>query len=184
MSRMARISRIARIAAVLRDRSSGSPEPEQSVDPRRRGFKPRLPHGYRSARACPSPDCLKQDGQDEQDLQDGAAWACGEKVWKTLMSIETAGNKMTRSERTLMRSGFWDACEGQALALRLRRRAARATVGRGPSRLYQRDTGFPVSPTLPSPDPETVVRDRPIPNRSRSGDLDLQRGPKPPNLRI
>ena len=25
---------------------------------------------------------------------------------------------MTRSERTLMRSGFWDACEGQAIALR------------------------------------------------------------------
>ena len=31
-----------------------------------------------------------------------------------------------------MRSGFCDACEGQALALRLRRRADRATVVRGP----------------------------------------------------
>ena len=31
-----------------------------------------------------------------------------------------------------MRSGCCDACEGQALALRLRRRAARATVVRGP----------------------------------------------------
>ena len=40
---------------------------------------------------------------------------------------------MTRSDRTLIRrSGFCDACEGQALALRLRRRAARATVVRGP----------------------------------------------------
>ena len=28
--------------------------------------------------------------QDEQDGQDGAAWACGEKVWKTLMSIASA----------------------------------------------------------------------------------------------
>ena len=37
------------------------------------------------ARFC----CLKQDVQDAQDLQDGAAWACGEKVWKTLMSIDT-----------------------------------------------------------------------------------------------
>ena len=34
--------------------------------------------------------------------------------------------------RTLICSGGCDACEGQALALRLRRRAARATVVRGP----------------------------------------------------
>ena len=33
---------------------------------------------------------------------------------------------MQRSERTLICGGFCDACEGQALALRLRRRAARA----------------------------------------------------------
>ena len=32
----------------------------------------------------------------------GAAWACGEKVWKTLMSIESAGTTMLRSDRTLM----------------------------------------------------------------------------------
>ena len=33
--------------------------------------------------------CLKQDGQDVQDLQDGAAREYGPKVWKTLMSIES-----------------------------------------------------------------------------------------------
>ena len=48
------------------------------------------------------------------------------------MSIDISGDKMTRSERTLICSGFCDACEGQALALRLRRRAVRATVVRGP----------------------------------------------------
>ena len=31
---------------------------------------------------------LKQDGQECQDLQDGAARTYGPKVWKTLMSIE------------------------------------------------------------------------------------------------
>ena len=36
---------------------------------------------------------LKQDGQDGQDLQDGAARAYGPKVWKTLMSIETTGTR-------------------------------------------------------------------------------------------
>ena len=41
-------------------------------------------------------------------------------------------NKMTRSERTLMCPAAGVHCEGQALALRLRRRAARATVVRGP----------------------------------------------------
>ena len=41
-----------------------------------------------TARFC----CLKQDGQDGQDLQDGAAWAYGPKVWKTLMSIEISRN--------------------------------------------------------------------------------------------
>ena len=40
----------------------------------------------RSARACPSHAfSLKQDGQDEQDVQDE-----GEKVWKTLMSIDAS----------------------------------------------------------------------------------------------
>ena len=44
------------------------------------------------ARDGPSPafSCLKQDGQDGQDLQDGAAREDCPKVWKTLMSIETA----------------------------------------------------------------------------------------------
>ena len=37
-----------------------------------------------AARFC----CLKQDGQDEQDEQDGAAREYGTKVWKTLMSID------------------------------------------------------------------------------------------------
>ena len=46
-----------------------------------------------------------------------------------------------------MGSGFCDACEGQALALR--GRGMRFFVVRGPSRLYQRDAGFPASPTLP-----------------------------------
>ena len=32
----------------------------------------------------------------------GAARECGEKVWKTLMSIDISRNKMTRSERTLI----------------------------------------------------------------------------------
>ena len=60
--------------------------------------------GGRSARVCPSPafNCLNQDGQDGQDLQDGGARACGEKVWKTLMSIEFSRNERLRSVRTLM----------------------------------------------------------------------------------
>ena len=45
----------------------------------------------------PVPRCafrsLKQDGQDEQDYQDGAAQECGEKVWKPFMSIERRRNK-------------------------------------------------------------------------------------------
>ena len=32
----------------------------------------------------------------------GAAWTYGPKVWKTLMSIETAGDKRLRSDRTLI----------------------------------------------------------------------------------
>ena len=44
---------------------------------------------YRSAGACPPLFCcLKQDGQDGQDGQDRAFQECGEKVWKTLMSID------------------------------------------------------------------------------------------------
>ena len=60
--------------------------------------------GRRRARACPPPafGCLKQDLQDLQDLQDGAAWEDGPKVWKTFMSIETAGTTMLRSDRTLI----------------------------------------------------------------------------------
>ena len=46
--------------------------------------------------------CLKQDGQDYQDVQDGAAREDDLKVWKTLMSIETAGITMLRSDRTLI----------------------------------------------------------------------------------
>ena len=34
------------------------------------------------------------------------------------MSIDISGNKITRSARTLICSGGWGACEGQALALR------------------------------------------------------------------
>ena len=50
-----------------------------------------------------------------------------------------------------MRSGFCDACEGQALALRLRRRAARATVVQGPSRLYQREASvYPTASVYPA----------------------------------
>ena len=54
---------------------------------------------------CPSPDvlrggfpaarffcCLKQDGQDEQDVQDETQQH-GEKVWKTFMSIASAGTR-------------------------------------------------------------------------------------------
>ena len=63
---------------------------------------------------------------------------------------------MLRSDRTLICNGCCDACEGQALALRLRRRADRATVVRGPSRLYPRDAGFPASPTLP---PQSLILD-------------------------
>ena len=32
----------------------------------------------------------------------GAARECGEKVWKTLMSIDISRNEMLRSDRTLM----------------------------------------------------------------------------------
>ena len=46
--------------------------------------------------------CLKQDGQDEQDGQDRAAQECGEKVWKTFMSIERRRNTEKRSDRTFM----------------------------------------------------------------------------------
>ena len=46
--------------------------------------------------------CLNQDGQDEQDLQDGSAREDCPKVWKTFMSIETAGTTMLRSDRTLI----------------------------------------------------------------------------------
>ena len=45
---------------------------------------------------------LKQDGQDGQDLQDRAAQECGEKVWKTFMSIARRRNMQKRSERTLI----------------------------------------------------------------------------------
>ena len=48
------------------------------------------------------------------------------------MSIESQQEQDNKVQRTLICSGFCDACEGQALALRLRRRAARATVVRGP----------------------------------------------------
>ena len=76
------------------------------------------------------------------------AWACGEKVWKTFMSIEISRNERLRSERTLMcPAAAGVPCEGQALALRAPRRVF--FVVRGPSRLYQRDAGFPASPTLP-----------------------------------
>ena len=65
------------------------------------------------------------------------AWECGEKVWKTLMSIEISNNKVLRSVRTLICSGGCGACEGQALALRLRRRAVRTTVVREPVPRYR-----------------------------------------------
>ena len=49
----------------------------------------------------------------------GAAWARGEKVWKTLMSIDISRNKRLRSDRTLMcPAAAGVPCEGQALALR------------------------------------------------------------------
>ena len=32
----------------------------------------------------------------------GAAWECGEKVWKTFMSIDISRNERLRSARTLM----------------------------------------------------------------------------------
>ena len=49
------------------------------------------------------------------------------------MSIDAQREQEDKVREDLNRhSGFCDACEGQALALRLRRRAARATVMRGP----------------------------------------------------
>ena len=52
-------------------------------------------------------------------MQDGAARAYGPKVWKTLMSIDISRNDDDKVREDLnMRSGFCDACEGQALALR------------------------------------------------------------------
>ena len=55
-----------------------------------------------------------------------------------------------------MRSGFCDVCEGQALALRLRRRAARATVVRGGC--LPRPLPHPVHPVNPG-DPASDVID-------------------------
>ena len=87
--------------------------------------------------AVPSPR-LKQDGQDGQDLQDGGCSGIRSKGLEDLNVYSISRNERLRSDRTLMRRGGWGACEGQALALRLRRRADRAAVVRGPSRLYQR----------------------------------------------
>ena len=60
--------------------------------------------GYRSAGACPPLFfvCLKQDFQDEQDFQDGAAQERGEKVWKPLMSIDTQPQQGEKVRRTLI----------------------------------------------------------------------------------
>ena len=41
--------------------------------------------------------CLNQDGQDEQDGQDRTSQECGEKVHRTLMSIERRRNTQKRS---------------------------------------------------------------------------------------
>ena len=57
---------MARISEVPRARSSGSPDPEEA-----RAGDLALQNGdNRRARACPSPGCLNQDGQDKQDGQD------------------------------------------------------------------------------------------------------------------
>ena len=61
-----------------------------------------------------------QDAQDERQVRED------------LNVYSISRNKRTRSDRTLMRRGGWGACKGQALALRLRRRADRAAVVRGP----------------------------------------------------
>ena len=72
---------------------------------------------HRSARACPSHAFrLKQDGQDGQDGQDE-----GEKVWKTLMSIERRRNKEKRSVRTLI-----------SIDLPTKKKRASVPVARGP----------------------------------------------------
>ena len=66
-------------------------------------------------------------------MQDGAARADCPKVWKTLMSIDISRKQDDKVQRTLIcPAAAGVPCEGQALALRLRRRAARATVVRGP----------------------------------------------------
>ena len=82
--------------------------------------------------------CLKQDGQECQDCQDGAAQERGAKVWKTLMSIDISrkqGEKVREDLNVQRRLGvhardrpsrygyrgvrfFSVPCEGQALALR------------------------------------------------------------------
>ena len=47
------------------------------------------------------------------------AWACGEKVWKTFMSIESQQEHDDKVHEDLNVSrGGWGACEGQPLALR------------------------------------------------------------------
>ena len=61
--------------------------------------------------------CLKQDGQDVQDGQDGCRLGIRPKGLEDLNVYSISRNKMTRSERTLICSSGRDACEGQALAL-------------------------------------------------------------------
>ena len=69
--------------------------------------------GSKAQRIRAASPCLNQDVQDEQDEQDDSPYRRDGRH-------QTIGS---RSERTLMRRGFCDACEGQALALRAPRRA-------------------------------------------------------------
>ena len=80
------------------------------------------------------------------------------------MSIETAGNKMTRSDRTLICGGFCDACEGQALALRAAPVPCRSGSPDPDLFVIRRSQtthpGYPANPGHPASD-GTRARDRP-----------------------
>ena len=88
--------------------------------------------GGRSAGACPSHafNCLKQDGQDCQDVQDGGRLGIRDKGLEDLNVYRNQQQQGVKVRRTLICSGGCDACEGQALALRAPRRVF--FVVRGP----------------------------------------------------
>ena len=86
----------------------------------------------------------------------GAARAYGPKVWKTLMSIASAGNKRLRSDRTLIcAAAAGMPCEGQALALRAPRRVFFRSAGACLPRLLPH-LGHPDNPGHPASDARAI----------------------------